>query len=171
MEAQEARQVAPADPVAPAAPADPIDPAALGLLLYRAHRLARAKANQAARPTGLELQHAGVLSALREGRARSQRELGAALGIDKSTLVRIVDDLEGRGLVQRRRAPNDRRVYEVAITGEGEQRLREAGELFSGAMLELLEVLGTGEQHRLHELLTRFVGQDRSPRGLAAESE
>ncbi|MEU8972998.1 MarR family transcriptional regulator [Streptomyces monashensis] len=139
--------------------APPVDPTALGLLMYRAHQLARANANEAARPTGIELQHAGVLTTVQAGRIRSQRELGAALGIDKSTLVRIVDDLERRDLVQRRRTPNDRRAYEVVITEEGERRLQEAGDLFRGAMLALLEVLDPREQHQLHDLLARFVAQ------------
>ncbi len=139
--------------------APPVDPTALGLLMFRAHQLARAKANQAARPTGIELQHAGVLATVQAGQIRSQRELGTALGIDKSTLVRIVDDLERRHLVQRRRAANDRRAYEVVITEEGERRLQEADELFRGAMLALLEVLDPREQHQLHDLLARFVAQ------------
>ncbi|MCC3777603.1 MarR family winged helix-turn-helix transcriptional regulator [Streptomyces sp. UNOB3_S3] len=144
--------------------AQPVDPAALGLLMFRAHQLARSKANRAARPAGIELQHAGVLTAVQAGPVRSQRELGAAIGIDKSTLVRIVDDLERRHLLERRRAPNDRRAYEIVITEEGERRLREANELFRGAMLELLDVLDPGEQHRLHGLLARFVAQDREGR-------
>src|SRR2546423_5662457 len=107
--------------------AQPVDLSALGMRLYRAHRLARAKANEAARPTGIELQHAGVLSAVRGCGVRSQRELGAALGVDKSTLVRIVDDLERRNLVRRRRSPHDRRADEIVITEEGERRPDEAG--------------------------------------------
>ncbi|WP_460442515.1 MarR family winged helix-turn-helix transcriptional regulator [Amycolatopsis stemonae] len=140
--------------------AQPVDPTALGMLLYRAHRLARAKANEAARPTGIELQHAGVLATVRGGGVRSQRELGAALGVDKSTLVRIVDDLEHRNLVRRRRSESDRRAYEIVITEEGERRLSEADELFGKAMAGLLEVFDGAEQHRLHELLTRFVSQE-----------
>jgi DNA-binding MarR family transcriptional regulator len=143
----------------------PGDPAALGLLMYRAHQLARAKANQAARPTGIELQHAGVLAELRQGRVRSQRELGAALGIDKSTMVRIVDDLESRHLVRRRRTPDDRRVYEIVITEEGERRLQEAGELFRGAMLELLGGFDARDQRQLHDLLGRFVTQGQDGQG------
>ncbi|MER7844331.1 MarR family winged helix-turn-helix transcriptional regulator [Kitasatospora sp. NPDC096077] len=137
-----------------------VDPAALGLLIYRAHQLARARANEAARPTGIELQHAGILTAVRDGRARSQRELGAALGIDKSTLVRIVDDLERRGLLRRQRAAQDRRAYEILITEAGERHLAEASELFRGAMGELLEAaLDADQQHQLQELLARFVAQ------------
>ncbi|WP_189969707.1 MarR family winged helix-turn-helix transcriptional regulator [Streptomyces violascens] len=140
--------------------AQPVDPATLGLLMYRAHQLARARANQAAQPTGIELQHAGVLTTIQSGQIRSQRELGAALGIDKSTLVRIVDDLEHRNLLKRRRAPHDRRAYEIVITEEGEQRLHEASELFRGAMRELLEVFDAAQQHQLHQLLTLFVTQE-----------
>ncbi|MEV7025965.1 MarR family winged helix-turn-helix transcriptional regulator [Kitasatospora sp. NPDC093558] len=142
----------------------PSDPAALGLLMYRAHQLARAKANQAAKPSGIELQHAGVLTAVRDGGARNQRELGAALGIDKSTLVRIVDDLEHRGLLRRRRTPNDRRAYEILITEEGERRLEEAGDLFRTAMAGLLEVFTPEQQQQLHTLLAQFVDQDAPPR-------
>ena len=129
--------------------AQPIDPMSLGLLIYRAHQLARAKANEAARPLGIELHHAVVLSTVKDGQIRSQRELGATLGIDKSTLVRIVDYLEQQRLLERRRVPNDRRTYEIVITGRGEQRLQESGELFQRAMLELLEVFTVEEQDQL----------------------
>lgn len=141
--------------------AQPVDPTALGFLMFRAHQLARGQANQAARPTGLELHHAAVLSTVRGGGVRSQRELGAALGIDKSTLVRIVDDLERQGLLNRRRAPEDRRAYELVITDAGERRLAEAGELFRAAMAGLLEVLDDRDQRRLHDLLARFVAQEK----------
>ncbi|SFW69833.1 MarR family winged helix-turn-helix transcriptional regulator [Amycolatopsis australiensis] len=140
--------------------AQPVDPATLGMLLYRAHRLARAKSNEAARPAGIELQHAGVLSAVRTGGVRSQRELGAALGVDKSTLVRIVDDLERRNLVRRQRSRHDRRAYEIVLTEDGERRLDEANGLFADAMSGLLKVFDDEERHRLHELLSRFVAQD-----------
>ena len=139
--------------------AQPIDPAAIGMLLNRAHRLARAKANEAARPSGIELQHAGVLATVRAGGVRSQRELGAALGVDKSTLVRIVDDLERRNLLRRQRSPHDRRAYELLITEEGERRLDAANELFAEAMTGLLKQFDDAERRRLHELLTRFVAQ------------
>ncbi|MCK2244801.1 MULTISPECIES: MarR family winged helix-turn-helix transcriptional regulator [unclassified Crossiella] len=142
--------------------AQPIDPMALGLLMYRAHQLARAKANHAARPAGIELQHAGVLTTISTGEVHSQRELGRTLGIDKSTLVRIVDDLERRDLVRRQRSDHDRRAYEVVITDEGERRLGEAGELFRAAMVELLAVLDPGEQRQLHDLLARFADQERA---------
>ncbi|MFE3877511.1 MarR family winged helix-turn-helix transcriptional regulator [Kitasatospora sp. NPDC059146] len=140
--------------------APPIDPSALGLLLYRAHRLARAGANEAARPTGLELHQAAVLATVRAGGIGSQRELGAALGIDKSTLVRIVDDLERRHLLERRRTAHDRRAYEIVITEDGEQHLREADALFRGAMQSLLAVFAPREQRQLHDLLARFVAQE-----------
>ncbi|GAB2564751.1 MarR family winged helix-turn-helix transcriptional regulator [Nocardia heshunensis] len=137
----------------------PVDPNTLGTLLYRAHQLARAAANRAARPSGIELQHAGVLATVADGKVRSQRELGDALGIDKSTLVRIVDDLENRELVTRRRMPHDRRAYEVVITESGQRRLHEASGYFRDAVGDLLQVLDDRQQLQLQTLLTIFVDQ------------
>ncbi|WP_215541666.1 MarR family winged helix-turn-helix transcriptional regulator [Amycolatopsis sp. CA-230715] len=140
--------------------AQPVDPATLGLLLYRAHQLARGKANDAAAPTGLALHHAAALSAIQSGAVRSQRELGTAIGIDKSTLVRMLDDFERWHLVRRQRAAEDRRAYEIVITEEGEERLREANELYREAMRELLKVFDAKEQRHLHDLLARFADQE-----------
>ena len=55
----------------------------------------------------------------------SQTALSAAAGRDKSTLTPALADLEKRGLIQRRRAPRDRRSYALFVTPEGEAVLRE----------------------------------------------
>ena len=55
----------------------------------------------------------------------SQTALSAAAGRDKSTLTPALADLEKRGLIQRRRAPQDRRSYALFVTAEGEAVLRE----------------------------------------------
>lgn len=55
----------------------------------------------------------------------SQTALSAAAGRDKSTLTPALADLEKRGLIQRRRAPRDRRSYALFVTAEGEAVLRE----------------------------------------------
>ena len=55
----------------------------------------------------------------------SQTALSAAAGRDKSTLTPALTDLEKRGLIQRRRAPQDRRSYALFVTAEGEAVLRE----------------------------------------------
>ncbi|PZP42382.1 MAG: MarR family transcriptional regulator [Azospirillum brasilense] len=55
----------------------------------------------------------------------SQTALSTAAGRDKSTLTPALADLEKRGLIQRRRAPQDRRSYALFVTAEGEAVLRE----------------------------------------------
>src|SRR5262245_14154618 len=55
-----------------------------------------------------------------------QQELGAALGIDRSTMVSLIDQLEGAGLATRRPSPTDRRAREIAITPKGRRLLEQA---------------------------------------------
>ena len=49
----------------------------------------------------------------------TQRELVDELGSEKSNMVRVVDDLEGAGLVERRPVPTDRRAHAVVMTAKG----------------------------------------------------
>lgn len=54
----------------------------------------------------------------------SQKELAALVGIDGSSLVRLLDTLEERGHIQRCTAPDDRRIKLVKLTAEGRKALR-----------------------------------------------
>lgn len=67
----------------------------------------------------------------------SQTNLSREVGLDKSVMVAMVDDLEARGWVKRTRSTNDRRRYKLAITPEGRDTL---DALF--AELETTEELG-----------------------------
>jgi DNA-binding MarR family transcriptional regulator len=49
----------------------------------------------------------------------SQSALVAAVGSDKASMVRVVDDLEAKGLAARRPFPGDRRVHAVEMTSRG----------------------------------------------------
>ena len=70
-------------------------------LLRLAHRRAAAVSAAALRPFGLDDRHLGVLRALDRLGPSSQRRLIDALAMDKSAMVRTVDDLERLGLVWR----------------------------------------------------------------------
>lgn len=61
----------------------------------------------------------GVLLLIGENPGLSQSDLGAALGIDRSTMVAVIDRLEGRGLVIRAPSPTDRRSYALQLSAEG----------------------------------------------------
>lgn len=63
----------------------------------------------------------GVLIMIRENEGLSQSDLGSAVGIDRSTMVAVIDRLESRGLVVRAPSPNDRRSYALRLSPEGEK--------------------------------------------------
>ncbi|MEV7991557.1 MarR family transcriptional regulator [Streptomyces sp. NPDC086077] len=132
-------------------------PFALGLLLRRAHWRAAAVMTEALRPLGIELRHFAVLIVLMEHGPTVQRDLAAATGSDKAGVMRVVDDLERRGLAERKAVPGDRRARAVEITPQGVE-LFDAAHVAAGPLAErLVAELGPGEPEQLADLLTRFA--------------
>ena len=86
-----------------------------------------------------------------------QQELGEALGIDPSTMVSLIDQLESAGLAERRPRPSDRRAREIAITPQGRRRLKRGRELVSEAEDDLLRGLTGEERSELVTLLRRAL--------------
>ncbi|WP_306190575.1 MarR family winged helix-turn-helix transcriptional regulator [Streptomyces sp. MK5] len=137
-------------------PGDP-SPFALGLLLRRAHWRAAAVMGEALRPLGIELRHFAVLIELVNHGPTVQRDLVAATGSDKAGIMRVVDDLERKGLAVRKAVPGDRRVRAVEITPQGLE-LFDAVHLAAESPAErLVAELGPGEPEKLTELLTRLA--------------
>ncbi|MEK0098840.1 MarR family winged helix-turn-helix transcriptional regulator [Streptomyces sp. NPDC056121] len=132
-------------------------PFALGLLLRRAHWRAAAVMEEALRPLGIELRHFAVLIVLVDRGATVQRDLVAATGSDKAGIMRVVDDLERRGLAVRKAVPGDRRVRAVEITPQGLE-LFDAAHVAAEPLAErLVAELRSGEPEQLTDLLTRFT--------------
>ncbi|MFJ6852906.1 MarR family winged helix-turn-helix transcriptional regulator [Streptomyces sp. NPDC091271] len=132
-------------------------PFALGLLLRRAHWRAAAVMGEALRPLGIELRHFAVLIELVNHGPTVQRDLAAATGSDKAGIMRVVDDLERRGLAVRKAVPGDRRVRAVEITPQGVE-LFDAAHVAAEPLAERLVVeLGPGEPEKLTALLSRFA--------------
>jgi DNA-binding MarR family transcriptional regulator len=94
----------------------PRDLAALVVPLGRA--LARAEEPVLA-AHGLTMWGYAVLLALADQPARSQTTLAAQIRADKTRLIPTLDDLQGRGLIERHPDPADRRVHLLAVTPEG----------------------------------------------------
>jgi MarR family transcriptional regulator, lower aerobic nicotinate degradation pathway regulator len=132
-------------------------PFALGLLLRRAHWRAATVMTEALRPLGIELRHFAVLIVLADRGATLQRDLGAATGSDKAGIMRVVDDLERKGLAVRKAVPGDRRARAVELTAAGLE-LFDAAHVAAEPLAErLVAELEPGEPERLAELLTRFA--------------
>jgi DNA-binding MarR family transcriptional regulator len=99
----------------------------------------------------------GALNMLDHEGDVSQQQLGRAIGIDPSSMVSTIDELEAKGWVQRRRHPTDRRAYALQITDAGRETLTRARRLAGGAQNELLAPLDDAERVQLHDLLLRLV--------------
>lgn len=67
----------------------------------------------------LSMSQAFALHELDTGVPLSQRDLAQRLRLEKSTVSRLVADLESRGLLTRERDPDNRRVYRLQVTSEG----------------------------------------------------
>ncbi|MFD3440593.1 MarR family winged helix-turn-helix transcriptional regulator [Streptomyces sp. NPDC058685] len=137
-------------------PGDP-SPFALGLLLRRAHWRAAAVMTEALRPLGIELRHFAVLIVLVDRGATVQRDLAEATGTDKAGIMRVVDDLERKGLAVRKAVPGDRRARAVEITPQGIELFDAAHEAAEPLNERLVADLEPGESEQLRDLLTRFA--------------
>jgi DNA-binding MarR family transcriptional regulator len=87
----------------------------------------------------------------------SQTQLGNALGIDRSTVVAVIDRLEARDLVARQPAPNDRRSHALHLTDTGKTTLRRLTERVRAHERQIARHLSAEEQARLIELLRRVA--------------
>lgn len=137
-------------------PGDP-SPFALGLLLRRAHWRAAAVMSEALRPLGIELRHFAVLLVLVNHGPTEQRVLVEATGSDKAGIMRVVDDLERKGLAVRKSVPGDRRVRAVEITPKGTEVFDAAHTAAEPLAERLVSAMGPGEAEQLKDLLTRFT--------------
>ena len=109
----------------------------------------------AERLAGLDLhpRHFGMLSHLAASEGQSQQALSTALGIHRSAVVALVDDLERRGLAERRRDPSDRRAYRLYLTPPGREMLADLERIADEHEAELLSALDAPQRSRLISLL------------------
>ncbi|GAB3141741.1 MarR family winged helix-turn-helix transcriptional regulator [Amycolatopsis sp. NPDC004378] len=129
----------------------------LGYLLKHAQLRLAELAEPLYAPLGITGRQLALLTLFGEGPALSQQDGAARLGIDRTTMVALVDELEAKGLVRREVAPGDRRKRLVTLTAEGE-RVREAGEeVTRQAEALLLAPLADDDAQRLRAALHRVV--------------
>src|ERR687895_2801260 len=100
----------------------------LGPLLGRAHEAHRAATAEALGRFCLSPKGFGALAVLEEEGPLSQHRLAERQGIDRTTMVAVIDELERAGAVERRRDPRDRRAYSLQATPRGRRVLKRAAE-------------------------------------------
>jgi DNA-binding MarR family transcriptional regulator len=99
--------------------------------------------------------HAYVLTAFSPGQARLQQDIASELGLDRTTTSTVLDQLETRNLVTRRRDPADRRRSLVELTDAGVERLSHFNATLATLEGEFFASLTPAERATLSNFLTR----------------
>jgi DNA-binding MarR family transcriptional regulator len=126
-------------------------------LLKRLGWMVKERAMTAYGDGGLTPYHHAVLIVLGEHTPETQAEIADALGYDRSHLVGILDELEERGLVERRRDPADRRRHLVTLTSDGKRALSKLRAIAARVDDEFLAPLDAKQRDALHALLLELM--------------
>jgi DNA-binding MarR family transcriptional regulator len=127
----------------------------LSFLLARAGFESARRLRERLAPYGIEPRHFALLHELALEEGRSQQALADGIGIPKSGMVQLVDDLEERGLVERRRS--DRRTHALHLTRAGGDFLRSTAPVALAHDGELSAPLSAAERKRLVALLAKLL--------------
>jgi DNA-binding MarR family transcriptional regulator len=126
-------------------------------LLKRLGMAVKEQALEAFGHTGLNPQHHAVLSLLDEGTRDTQAAIADSLGYDRSHLVGLLDELEAKGLIERRRDPGDRRRHHVSLTPAGREELGVLRGIAKNIERAFLAPLSPEERRTLHQLLLQLT--------------
>ena len=131
-----------------------------GFLLSFLGERSRARFMKVLEPHGFQPREFGLMTVIRNRPGTTQQELAALARIDPSSMVALLDGLEGRGLAERRIDPVDRRRRSVHLTAEGERQWKALEREAQRTAAEFLEPLTTDERAALNRLLRKLAGLD-----------
>ena len=101
--------------------------------------------------------HAGILRMIGVSPGLSQQELGRRLQILPSRLVTLLDELQERGLIERRPDAGDRRVYALHLTAAGQRMMEQVGRIAREHDAAICGALSQDEKEQLGLLLNRIA--------------
>lgn len=133
-----------------------------GFLVARVHLALRGIGRELLRPLGIEPQHFAVLTILDDLGPISQRRLADELGVSATIVVKLADHLEGEGLVERRRAPEDRRVQRLTLTPDGLALLPQVREIVAAGTAQFTKPIGAKGAKELERLLVALLDPGRA---------
>ena len=147
----------------------PSDQRLLPLLEHLA-RVGRREFETTLEPGGLRPRHLIALKLLSEKGPASQQALADSLSLDPSNVVGLLNELEGRQLITRRRDSADRRRHIVELSSRGGKELCDAYDRLRRIDDDLLSPLSARERATLYDLLVRAVGAKTPPCDIPEES-
>jgi DNA-binding MarR family transcriptional regulator len=132
----------------------------LGYLLKHAHlRYMQLTAAQL-EPLGISPREWAALNCLDEQHQLSQREAADLLGVDRTTMVALVDELQAKGLVTRQPQPDDRRKNIVRLTSKGRNAMRRGARLIDDCEQRFLATLSQADAEQLKDALAEVIATD-----------
>jgi DNA-binding MarR family transcriptional regulator len=132
-------------------------------LLAQSAAQANRAVSKAVSESGASRSHYAALASLEEFGPLNQAALSDHIGLDRSDVVRLVDELAAAKLVVRDPDPGDRRRNIVTLTTRGRQRLAQLDDLLAQAQTEALDRLDRAERVELVKLLSRLLGASSDP--------
>ncbi|MDB5972991.1 MAG: MarR family transcriptional regulator [Hydrocarboniphaga sp.] len=129
----------------------------LGFLVAKARQLLSEQMDARLSASGYSVRHFAVLGGLGRQSGLRQTDLCDTLGIDRTTIMKLVDDLERGGLLQRNRHPDDRRAYVLELTDAGQAAHARMLVPILAEEEQFLAPLSPGERALLQEMLLRLV--------------
>ena len=129
----------------------------LGYLLKHAQQLVAELNAKALAPYGINGREVAVLLVIADREPTSQQQAAQRLGIDRTTMVAMLDTLEGKGLVSRHPDADDRRRNVVELTDAGKDTLRRAAKASDDAERQFLAPLSAQAAEQLRDSLQALV--------------
>jgi len=130
-----------------------------GLLGYRLRLAQQAVFRDfASTVEGLSPGRVGILTLIEANPGLTQSRLARAVSLDRSTMVGVIDTLEGRGLIERRRGADDRRTNGLWLTRRGRALLAGAKKKIAVHERRVASRLTAAERVRLLRLLQKLQG-------------
>jgi DNA-binding MarR family transcriptional regulator len=138
------------------------------VLLSRAYTSRVAKVLEAGIPHGPR--GFQILTAVLQGEQPSQLALAGQLGIDRTVMTYVIDDLVAAGLVKRQLNPDDRRQRKIVATPQGVRTLARLRRAVDQAEEEVLGPLDDAERSAFRELLAKLTRDVADPGGDCGQS-
>jgi len=128
----------------------------LGWLLAHASHVLKTELTAALEGLGVSPRAHHVLATALQ-RQCTQTELATVVGLDKTTMVVTLDELEAQGLAERHPSATDRRARIVVVTRAGERKVRQAEEIAARIQADVLAALPAPERKALLDGLARLA--------------
>jgi DNA-binding MarR family transcriptional regulator len=133
-----------------------------GALLDHLARRMRLRGESVLTQLELRPRHMVALTVLRDQGGSTQQALSSTLMMDATNIVGLLNDLEARGLIERRRSPQDRRRHLVGLTTAGLELLDKAERALAAAENDALAALDEAQRETLYNLLQQATNGETS---------